>query len=393
MSETYQQRIPAPTDLPAIFEEFDDARRAGFINAMNFKQNGGRLVGLLCSYTPIEIIEAAGACGIGLCGTSNEPVADAETVLPKNLCPLVKSTYGFAMTEKCPFTYFSDMIIAETTCDAKKKMYELLGEIKETHILNLPHTQGRQWAVEAWREECRLLKERLEELYGVTITDDDLRQAIATRNRLRELMLELFEMQQNVPPVASGIELLTSGAANTFCFDVDQAIGRMEALVAKRREDYANGVRPIGEDRKRILLTGCPSMGVLQKVGMAIERNGGVIVCVDDCSGERTQAMLIDEQAADPIAAIADRYFKINCSIMSPNTGRLENPAHMCELYTVDGVVEFLLTACHTFAVESAKVERKMEEMGMPYLRLESDYAPNDAGQLDTRIAAFIEML
>ena len=112
--------------LPSTFEEFNEQRKAAFIRVKDYKQAGNRLVGFLCSYTPLEIIDAAGAASVALCGTSDEVIPEAEKVLPANLCPLIKSTYGFAYSQKCPFTYFSDMIIGETTCDGKKKMYELL---------------------------------------------------------------------------------------------------------------------------------------------------------------------------------------------------------------------------------------------------------------------------
>lgn len=163
--------------LPRTFEEFNEQRKASFIHVKDFKQAGNRLVGYLCSYTPLEIIDAAGASSVALCGTSDEVIPDAEKVLPANLCPLIKSTYGFAYSEKCPFTYFSDMIVGETTCDGKKKMYELLSELKETHILHLPQGRSRAYESAGWYEECRLLLERLEELYGIKITDDDLRAA------------------------------------------------------------------------------------------------------------------------------------------------------------------------------------------------------------------------
>lgn len=383
----------ATRDLPAIYEEFDEARRAGFINVMNFKENGGRLVGYLCSYTPLEIIEAAGAAGVALCGMSNEPVADAEEVLPKNLCPLIKSTFGFAYTDKCPYTYFSDLIVGETTCDGKKKMYELLNDIKGTYVMQLPQGQGRAWARDAWREEVRLLKEELERRFEITVTDDDLRRAVAARNRYRAAMVELFELQANVPPAASGVEMMTTALQSTFSFNVEESIERVEALVAKRRAAYEAGERPVPASAKRILLTGCPSSGVIKKVGMSIERNGGVIVCMDDCSGERTQSMMVDESADDILGAIADRYLNIHCSVMTPNGGRMENTAAMCKKYQVDGVIDLTLQACHTFAVESELMRRAMEEAGVPYLHIETDYAPGDQGQIDTRIAAFIEML
>ena len=85
---------------------------------------------------------AMGASTVSLCSTSDETIPEAEKDLPKNLCPLIKSSYGFAKTDKCPFFYFSDVVVGETTCDGKKKMYELMGEFKDVFIMELPNTQG-----------------------------------------------------------------------------------------------------------------------------------------------------------------------------------------------------------------------------------------------------------
>ena len=145
---------------------------------------------------------------------------------------------------------------------------------------------------------------------------------------------------------------------------------------------------------KRILLTGCPSTGVIQKVGMTIENNGGVIVCLDDCGSERTTRMMIDENADDILRAISDRYLSIHCSVMTTNEGRIQNTKAMCEKYKVDGVVEMVLQACHTYNVETLGIRRFVnEKKGIPYISVETDYSQADIGQLNTRIAAFIEML
>ncbi len=215
MSENIEQ------PLPSTFEEFNEQRKAAFIRVKDYKQAGNRLVGFLCSYTPLEIIDAAGVASVALCGTSDEVIPEAEKVLPANLCPLIKSTYGFAYSQKCPFTYFSDIIIGETTCDGKKKMYELLNELKRTHILHLPQGRDRAYEREGWYEECRLLKEELEGFYGITITDDDLRAAVRRRNRLRAAQLEMFALQANQPAAMSGIDLMSAMFAGTFSFDIE----------------------------------------------------------------------------------------------------------------------------------------------------------------------------
>lgn len=379
--------------LPRTFEEFNEQRKASFIHVKDFKQAGNRLIGYLCSYTPLEIIDAAGASSVALCGTSDEVIPESEKVLPANLCPLIKSTYGFAYSEKCPFTYFSDMIVGETTCDGKKKMYELLSELKETHILHLPQGRDRAYESDGWYEECRLLLERLEKLYGIAITDDDLRAAVARRNRLREAQLSMFELQALEAPAMSGVELMSTMFAGTFSFDIASYTKKIETTVAARRSAYEAGERPVSADAKRILITGCPVGGVINKIGRTIEMNGGVIVCMDDCSGERTARMMIDQNAPDILRAISDRYLDINCSVMTPNDGRMENTLAMCEKYHVDGVVENVLTACHTFNVESARMQKAVEGAGIPYLKIETDYSAGDQGQIDTRIAAFIETL
>ena len=126
---------------------------------------------------------------------------------------------------------------------------------------------------------------------------------------------------------------------------------------------------------------------------MVIEDNGGIIVGLDDCGGERTNQLMIDEEAEDILRAISDRYLNISCSVMSPNDNRLANTADLVSRYKVDGVIEIVLQACHTFNVEAAQVEERVKNLGVPYMKLETDYSQSDSGQIQTRIAAFIEML
>ncbi|XCP83963.1 double-cubane-cluster-containing anaerobic reductase [Roseburia hominis] len=380
-------------ELPKSFDEFVDARKASFMHVKEYVENGGHLVGMFCSYTPLELFDAAGVAVVGLCGTSNEPIADAEKVLPKNLCPLIKSSYGFAYTEKCPYTYFCDFIVGETTCDGKKKMFELLNDIKETYVLHLPQSQQRSYAKEIWYQEIKLLKEKLEEKYGIEITDEKLREAARKRNALRKTQMELYTLQGSVPPAMKATEVMATLAQGVFNFGVEAQHASYKAKVDAAKKALANGEQPVSPKAKRILLTGCPSTGVIQKVGATIEKNGGVIVCLDDCGGERTQKMLVDENADDILRAISDRYLEIHCSVMTTNEGRIENTREMCKKYKVDGVVEMVLQACHTFNVEANRMQKMCDEEGIPYMKLETDYSTTDSGQIETRLAAFIEML
>ncbi|MDO4842575.1 MAG: 2-hydroxyacyl-CoA dehydratase family protein, partial [Phoenicibacter congonensis] len=255
----------APTELPRTFEGYQDARKAGFLKVKDFKDNGGKLVGFLCTYAPLEIVDAAGASAVGLCGTSDEVIPDAEQVLPANLCPLIKSTYGFAYTDKCPYTYFSDVIIGETTCDGKKKMYELLQDIKDVYVLRLPHDRTRSWARAAWREEVIAFKDYLEQRFNTKITEDAVRDAVRNRNRLRKAICALYESQLKGTTAFTSVELLSAMAAGSFNLDVNDYIRTLEAMVAEN----AGKCNEENDKKKRIVLTGCPSNGVINKVAKA----------------------------------------------------------------------------------------------------------------------------
>ncbi|MBE7719319.1 MAG: 2-hydroxyacyl-CoA dehydratase, partial [Lacrimispora celerecrescens] len=95
------------TELPRVFDSFAEARKNGFLAMKKLKCSGKGVVGQFCTYTPLEIFMAADLVSVSLCSTSDETIPEAEKVLPANLCPLIKSSYGFAITDKCPYMYFS----------------------------------------------------------------------------------------------------------------------------------------------------------------------------------------------------------------------------------------------------------------------------------------------
>ena len=191
-------------NLPENFDTYEEARREGFLKVKDLKDKGENVVGIFCTYTPIELIYAANAHAVSLCGTSDEPIGHAERDLPKNLCPLIKSSYGFAVSDTCPYFYFSDMIIGETTCDGKKKMYELMGDMKDTHVMHLPHEQELDHSFRFWREEVIRLKEALEEKFDVEITEEKLRESIKERNHERKILMDFYELGKLNPSPISG---------------------------------------------------------------------------------------------------------------------------------------------------------------------------------------------
>ena len=376
-------------DLPEKFEEFSEARRQGFLRVKQVKENGGKVAGVFCTFTPTEILDAAGFISVSLCGMSNETVPAAETQLPKNLCPLIKSSYGFALTDKCPYTYFSDLIVGETTCDGKKKMYEMLGKLKPTYILHLPQGHDSD-PVTVWTAELRRFIAFLEEKFNLTITDEALRQAARQRNAQRQAHMKLMELQKQTPPPLSGMQMYATMEGTGFMFTHEDRVNKLNQL---RESVEANADPSAFAGAKRILVTGCPIGGVLQKTVKAIEENGGVVVCFENCSGIKAAFQMVDTEAEDIVRAIAERYLQIGCSVMTPNKERMKLLPKLVEAYKVDGIVEVDLQACTPYCVESFQIKQLCEQMNVPYLAVETDYSTGDSGQLATRLEAFLEML
>lgn len=376
--------------LPAAFEEYSDARKAGFLKVKAAKESGKQVAGCFCAFTPLEILDAAGLLTVSLCGMSPETIPAAETVLPRNLCPLIKSSYGFYLTDKCPYTYFADLIVGETTCDGKKKMYELLGQGKKTYILHLPQGREVPYAREMWIAELRRFIAFLEAELGVSISREKLKAACEQRNALRTARCRLMELLKADELPISGTELYTFLDGIGFNFDLEDAIAKTNELAEALSAQKSDKVTPGG---KRILVTGCPIGGVFQKVVGAVERAGGNVVCFENCSGIKPARCMVDTEADDLVEAIADAYLDIGCAVMTPDTRRFEKLPALMEEFRVDGVLDVALQACHTYLIEGRSIREICKEKNVPYMALETDYATADAGQIDTRIAAFIETL
>lgn len=378
-------------DLPEVFEEFAEQRKNSFLAVKELKEKGIPVVGAYCTYFPQEIAMAMGAATVSLCSTSDETIPVAERDLPKNLCPLIKSSYGFAVTDKCPFFYFSDVVVGETTCDGKKKMYEYMSEFKEVFVMELPNSQ-REDSLKLWKNEIIRFKEYLEKKFNVEITEDQIREAVRVNNAGRRSLKRLYEVMRNDPAPIKGHDLFKVLYGSTFKLDRSEIPAEVDALVDKIEKEYAQGI--MQEKKPRILVTGCPIGGATEKVIKAIEDHGGIVVTYESCSGAKSIDKLVDEENPDVYDALARRYLDIGCSVMTPNPNRLELLGRLIDEYQVDGVVEMLLSACHTYSVESRGIRKFVsEEKGVPYISVETDYSQADIGQLGTRIAAFIEML
>jgi len=358
---------------------------------LKIKEEGKKIVGTLCLYVPDELIYACGADRVILCGGRSAPIDAAEEYLPRNICPLVKSSFGSVIDQKCsktkscPHFGLVDLIIAEATCDGKKKMYELLNKYIPTHVMDLPQKPENQNALEYYIKELESLKNVLEKLTGNKITDDKIRNEIKSANETRKLLHAIYELRKRDSPPIRGIEMLK--VLQQMHFLAPDEFGKnlvllLDELMVKKRE-YSG---------PRIMISGCPMASGNTKVPEIIENRGGLIVVEESCTGTRAFWDLVDENK-EPMRALAERYLKIPCACMYPNDRRIDQILKLAGAFNVDGVVYYTLQFCHGYNVEKYRVAEALKKSGIPLLSIESDYSEADTEQIKTRVDAFLEML
>jgi benzoyl-CoA reductase/2-hydroxyglutaryl-CoA dehydratase subunit BcrC/BadD/HgdB len=361
---------------------------------MDHKASGGKVVGLYCVFVPEDLILAAGAIPVGLCAGTQFSVPDAEDVLPRNTCALIKSSFGFKVGRTCPYVQASDFVIGETTCDGKKKMYEILAGYHPTHVMEVPQKKtplGR----ELFLAELRGLRAKLEAETGMDITADSLAQATAAIEAKRRALKRLHAIRKARPVPISGLDALLvtqisfyddpvrfTEKVNALCDELDVRMGKGEGVATA--------------DAPRVLVSGSPMAIPNWKLHRILEESGAVVVGEESCTGTRYFDYLTPENDGSltgQLGAIADRQLETHCACFTPNDERIEDILTLAREWAVDGVVHYSLQFCHTFANEAVKVEKALAEQDIPLLRIETDYGDEDVGQLKTRVDAFLEMI
>ena len=374
-----------------VVSEIHGIRPAELVEA---RKNGQKVFGTFCVYVPDEVVIAANGIVTGLCGGSQFWVPDGEKVLPKSTCPLIKASIGARLGKTCPFFRLADMYVGETTCDGKKKAWEILGEDVPMHIMDIPQMKGPE-DIERWAGEIKKFAKVVEDLTGNQITIETLNAAIKTVNEKRKAMARVYDARKAEKlPISGKDALLMSQIA--FFDDPARCAQMCNKLADELEQRIEDGVTVFPVGTKRIMLTGTPLAIPNWKLHHIVETSGAAVVCEEMCTGTRYFENLVEEDCKtldEAYMALAQRYMKTNCACFTPNTGRIDDLLRLAKEYKVDGVIDVNLKFCCLYDTEGYHVERAMKAAGIPVLGIETDYTDTDAEQLKTRVQAFVEML
>jgi benzoyl-CoA reductase/2-hydroxyglutaryl-CoA dehydratase subunit BcrC/BadD/HgdB len=358
------------------------------------KAAGRKVVGTFCVFVPEEITLAADAIQVGLCAGAEVGSQAAEKVLPRNTCALIKSFVGFKLSRLCPYIESCDLIVGETTCDGKKKAYEIFADYAPVHVMEIPQMKRSQDR-DLLKAEVLRYKDEIERLTGTTITAARLKSAIKLVNDRRRVLQRLTALRTASPAPISGRDALLINQISfyddpvRFTTKIGELCDELEGRVTA-----GQGVAPASAPR--LLLSGCPMAVPNWKLPYVIESSGAVIVGEESCIGTRNTRDLVDESPDTLdglIDGLVDRYLRIDCACFTPNTERLDNVVALARDLKADGVVHYGLSFCQPYAIEAFKVEKALKDAGVPMLSIETDYSMEDVEQLKTRVEAFAEML
>jgi benzoyl-CoA reductase/2-hydroxyglutaryl-CoA dehydratase subunit BcrC/BadD/HgdB len=357
---------------------------------LQHKKQGKKIIGTFCNFIPLELVMAADAIPVRLASGFQDPILPAEEILPRNFCPLIKSSYGFSLMDS-PYFDLVDIIIIPTTCDGKKKLAEILSDKKETWVIEVPHTTETAQARQLWLTELELLKKMLEKLTGNRITSKKLKAAVKLVNHKRAAARKLYELRKRTPPPIWGRDAMLVTNLSLYD-DTARWTERTEAL-CKELESH----KPVCDaNLPRIMITGSPTVFPTWKIPVLTEESGGVIVMDDICTGSKELWDPIESahwSMDDMLIATADKYLMNTCACFTPNLTRRNRVVNFVNEFKVDGVIYHVLQACHIYGMEQLRIEKAMELLKIPMLNIETDYSQEDVEQIRTRIEAFLEMV
>ncbi|MDQ7786265.1 MAG: double-cubane-cluster-containing anaerobic reductase [Thermodesulfovibrionales bacterium] len=360
------------------------------------KKQGRKVIGTFCVYVPEELILAVDGVDIGLCAGADVGTDEAEKYIPRNTCALIKAFMGFKLAGLCPYVQTADLIVGETTCDGKKKAYELFNEMTKgkVYVMEIPNKKGEDGKT-LWLNEVQRFAAKLEGISGKKITPEKLKEASKVVNEKRKALQRLASLRSADPSPISGLDALLVNQV-AFYDDPLRFTAKANELCDELTERVKTGKGVSAKGSPRILISGSPMAIPNWKIHAIVEGSGATIVGEESCVGERNFASLMDENFSslnEGMRNIADRYLTINCACFTPNDERLTDIETIAKRVKADGILHYAIQFCTPYMIEATKVKKVTDKMKMPFLRIETDYSMEDMGQLKTRIEAFLEMI
>jgi benzoyl-CoA reductase subunit C len=351
----------------------------------NWKKEGKKVLGYVCSYVPDELIAAAGILPVRIRaqGRADTPMADA--LMSPTTCSFARCVLEGASRGGYEFL---DGLVGCNSCDQARRLFDNLrfkAPFPSHFFLSVPATFN-DVTVDWFEHELSKFKDNLQNHFGMPITDIALEKTIDTYNKTRELLTQLYALRKSESPRFSGTEVM-----NVILASVSLPKEEFNDLLAAMLQDME-----ACEDKKdykaRIMVVGShlDDPDFLEM----IEDFGGMVVTDYLCFGRRYFNDLVPG-GMTPLAALARRYLsRVPCPRMSGgHPQRADFVKEQIKEFNVDGVIIQRMKFCPSWWGEAFMLQKELKEIGVPCLEIEKEYMLSGSGAIRTRIQAFLETL
>lgn len=387
----HSQKVNAGQNVVQEKVDFSDLERRINDAELSFvERTDVKKVGYLCTYTPTELLNAAGIASIRLakCGTP-DVISQGEMITKSVFCDVTKSVLGYFMQQD-PLYEAIDEVAIFYTCDCMRSTSDAIDNYyKPVKGYVVPRGNSKDAVREMFKKQILFFKNDMETLSGNKITDEKLREQIILQQKIRSVIRKISELRKREIPPLSGSDFLTITRAYRT-IPVEEQLPVFENLYEKLKN-----LKNEGTPKVRIMVLGGMIADGDKTIMELLEKDLNVSVVVEDhCTGFSQFAKETETSLDDPWKYLADEYLdQAPCARQYPITDRVEFAANLAKEYKVDGVIFTYIKFCPCYGMTKKLFIDKFEEMGIPLLEQENSYTANDAGQIKTRLEAFIEVI
>jgi len=362
------------------------------INLREMKNQGRKIIGYIPNgYMPEELVHACGAIPVALArGGDTAPVAASASCLARFLDPFCRAQIGYRLLKEEPIYQMPDMLVVPVTDNHVRAIadsWDFYADV-EVFRFGVPHVKADH-GFEYYKEGLNLLKERLESFTGNHITDSRLREEITLTNKIRGFFKEISLTRRAAHPPISGKQFIDLSHKSLYT-DRHVMADVLESLCQRLKASKSSGPA-----RPRVLLAGSTMALGDSKVIDLLEEAGASIVIENFSEGLRNYWETIATEG-DPMQALADGYFlkRVPDAYFRGAAGeRADFLLDLLKDFSADCVVWYTLMYRDSYDVEGYILYRIFEKLGIPMLRLSSDYDVAEKGSFQTRIETLVSTI
>ncbi len=340
---------------------------------------------MLCSYVPEEVIYAAGMLPWRITGTWRPDVSKALTYRPTRSRLYCTHVLESLLSGELDFL---DGVVATDREQELVRLWDVWAHLRKTpftYIMHIPH-QDTELGCQQLEGETRKFIGAVEEFAGVEVTEQSLHHAISVLNKMRGLLMKLYELRKREVPPLSGAEAL--GIVTTAAImPKDEFNDELEALLPylEKRKTVLGKVHP------RLLV----SSDILDNPAyLRLVEEVGCLVAMDDMDpGSRYFWRLVDTTNKAPVHTLAKRYLaRPGGARMASWDKQVEQVVGWVKEFNIDAVLELPEMYSLACGFRAPFFASKLKEAGIPNASFKREYHLGSASQLRTRVGAFLEI-